>query len=500
LAFFLLFLVVTCWFLGALTFFFDRYRVPLLACVAILSITTTYAPESDHYYRIKTKKPPPLLLSPSALVAAHHKAGHKRLIFVATAGGGIQAAAWTARVLRGLEEACDHPLPPAAQCDFRDSIVLISAVSGGSLGAMAYVRSFVPPSTGISSATAVTNAETSAIDEVAWGWTVPDVFRTITPWFHRQAVDRGWALEQKWSAIHQLRNPKTNEDTYLSDWAPSSKNLWPALLLNATVIESGRPIVFSDTDFPPNQPKDDRGLINFYDLYPLLNRNYDIRVNTAARLSSSFPYVAPAARSNITNPPVPDFHIVDGGYYDNFGVVTLLGWLQNALDDSTDPARQSEVKQALADVLVFEIRPYATSVGQGHGSRHGWGFQLNAPIDAILKVRDFGQGAHDDTELALFSQAYGPVQSNSGNSHGINVWRADFEYPSTFEKGSGCLEAPLSWKLSIDQLNCIDKGWEQFKNDDKGKAAINCVLHFLNEKEILTRAQPNFCRPRDPNE
>src|SRR5262249_49146382 len=168
-------------------------------------------------------------------------------------------------VFRGLEEACAHPVTPAIACNFRDSIALISGVSGGSVGALAYVRSFVPPSTGVSSATAVTNAETSAIDEVAWGWTVPDVFRAITPWFRRGFIDRGWALEEKWSAIHQLRGPKPPKDTYLGDWAPTPQNLWPALLLNATVIESGRPIVFSNTDFPPNLPNDSRGLINFYD-------------------------------------------------------------------------------------------------------------------------------------------------------------------------------------------------------------------------------------------
>ena len=37
-----------------------------------------------------------------------------------------------------------------------------------------------------------------AIDEVAWGWTVPDFWRAILPWFRlNRAVDRGWALEKE---------------------------------------------------------------------------------------------------------------------------------------------------------------------------------------------------------------------------------------------------------------------------------------------------------------
>ena len=42
--------------------------------------------------------------------------------------------------------------------------------------------------------------------------------------------------------------------------------------------------------------------MNFYDLYPGEYLKYDIRVNTAARLSASFPYVAPAARPDSGRP------------------------------------------------------------------------------------------------------------------------------------------------------------------------------------------------------
>jgi hypothetical protein len=142
LAFLLLFLIVACWFLGAIAFFFDRYRVPLLACLIALSLATTFAPESDHFYRVEVGKGPPALLRPSDLVADHGTRGHRRLIAVATTGGGIQAAAWTTRVLRGLEEECSRQVLPAAKCDLRDSIMVISGVSGGALGAMAYARSF----------------------------------------------------------------------------------------------------------------------------------------------------------------------------------------------------------------------------------------------------------------------------------------------------------------------------------------------------------------------
>jgi predicted acylesterase/phospholipase RssA len=494
LSFVLLFLIVACWFLGAITFFFDRYRVPLLACLAALSLITTYAPQSDHFYRVVIGQGPPALLKPSQLIADRATRAHRRLIAVATAGGGIQAAAWTARVLRGLEEACLEQEYPAAKCDLRNSVVVISGVSGGSLGAMAYARSFTNQPSQVSPASVVTNAEASAIDEVAWGWTNPDIFRAILPWFRRRDIDRGWALEEKWNAIHELRDGKGGRDVLLGDWAPTAGNSMPALLLNATLVESGAPLVFSTTDFP--HENDHRDLTNFYDLYPSLKKPYDIRVNTAARLSASFPYVAPAARSDAMSPELPDYHVVDGGYYDNFGMVALLGWLENAIEDSSvSQQTQDEVKSDLADVLVLEIRPFPTSGGAVSGKPHGWGFQLVAPMDGLLDVRDTGQFVHDDTEFSLFSRNY--------RRQHINVWRADFVYPSDFgEEDRGCLEAPLSWKLSLDQLGCIEKGWQRLRAREQGSAVrqgIGCVMNFLNPAADpgMPSPQSGLCRAGD---
>jgi hypothetical protein len=58
----------------------------------------------------------------------------------------------------------------------------------------------------------------------------------------------------------------------------------------------------------------------------------DISVLTATRLSAAFPYVAPAARADVDGPGV---HIVDGGYYDNYGTSSLVEWLDYKLSDGS---------------------------------------------------------------------------------------------------------------------------------------------------------------------
>lgn len=279
LAFVLLFLIVACWSLATLTFFFDRYRFPLLWTLAILSAATSFAPQSDHFFRVEKFEPrlPEPLTAPAYLkVRLEQKNAKKRLILIATPGGGIQAAAWTAQVVTGLE--CRYPA-------FRGSVAVVSSVSGGSLGSIIYAASFAGK---IKPSEVAPNALQSAIDEVAWGWTVPDFWRTIVPWFRRnRTIDRGWALERKWAAINNLNDTGGTRGTMLSEWSEAARaGKMPALLINSMLVESGQPVVFSNTRFPAT--KRNLPIKNFYDLYPGQRGAYDIRVNTAAPIRVLF--------------------------------------------------------------------------------------------------------------------------------------------------------------------------------------------------------------------
>jgi len=251
LAYLLLFCIVACWILSALTFFLDRYRIPLLLAVAMLALITAQAPRSDHFFRVEPKDLSKItLLTPAQYVEDRaSKAAHHRLVFVATPGGGIQAAAWTAEVLAKLEGR------RAGDDAFRTAVALISSVSGGSLGSMIYAASFSDPG---ARHDVIRNSRVSAIDEVAWGWTFADFWRAVLPWFGDRTIDRGRALEDRWAAVN-LR--KDGRDTLLSDWAARGTSM-PALIFNSMILERGQHVVFSTTQFP--RPDGDRGITNFY--------------------------------------------------------------------------------------------------------------------------------------------------------------------------------------------------------------------------------------------
>jgi predicted acylesterase/phospholipase RssA len=371
----------------------------------------------------------------------------KRLIVVATPGGGIQAAAWTAKVLTEL----NHEAP-----GFRQSVAAVSSVSGGSLGSIIYAASFAGK---IGEEEVTKNARQSAIDEVAWGWTVPDVWRAILPWFRtNRAIDRGWALEKKWAAINNLNDTGGSAGTMLGDWSNAAREgTMPALLINAMLVERGQPVVFSNTRFPATFSEDNR-IANFYDLYSRAQYlHYDIRVNTAARLSASFSYVAPASRPNLNGPYTVGFHFVDGGYYDNFGITSLLAWLTEALEDPS-------VKPQLTDVLILQIQHFNDAKLNGP-SQQGWGYQIVAPPVALYNMRDYAQDSVARKQLELFGKYY--------RDEHVNVWKTGISYTGT----GHCADAPLSWKLDSEQQACIDRTWEDVLTGQKG--ALQCVSSYV---------------------
>src|SRR5205814_2157688 len=51
LAYVILLLLLLCWGLSGLAFFFDRYRIPVLISLALWLLVTSQFPQSDHYYQ-----------------------------------------------------------------------------------------------------------------------------------------------------------------------------------------------------------------------------------------------------------------------------------------------------------------------------------------------------------------------------------------------------------------------------------------------------------------
>ncbi len=185
----------------------------------------------------------------------------------------------------------------------------------------------------------------------------------------------------------------------------------------------------------------------------------DVAVVTAARLSATFPYVGPASRADVD--PSEDkakdkdkpeaSHVVDGAYYDNYGMSTLVEWLDIALNSlhATDKPPNK------MDILLIEIRqePSPLPAPVPKGSHRGWFFQAYAPLDALFAVRTAGQRSHNQVELKLLQEKW---------AHKVNIKpSAVFEFGSR-QDGSvppDLPEPPLSWHLTARQQEAIESEW-----------------------------------------
>lgn len=416
LAYVMILILLASWMLSALAFFGDRYRIPVLTLFFLLSLTSSVLSDTDHYfpvYRIGEPLPDPgkmLAMAPDGAA-----------ILIAAEGGGIQAAAWSARVLAGLEQSIPNGR-------FGRSVRLISGVSGGSVGAFYFANAFFQNRQADPAALdrAWRSAMESSLDEVAWGLTNPDLQRVFTPlgWLVRRDRfdDRGRALERTFET-------RAGQRAMLSDWARvTARGDMPPVIFNATIAERGSPLVFSTTLYPPA----DNG--------SALRLDYDLAVSTAVRLSATFPIVSPAARPYTPDGEAPMLHVVDGGYYDNLGVSSLIGWLRHA--------KQSPSAAHVRRVLILKLHSFPRTA-EASGSSRGWLYQFHAPLDTIMNMRNAAQVHRAETEIAMLAEA----------------WRGEAEVHRLDVRFPGCESAspPLSWRLRSDQKRCIEQAWESMR-------------------------------------
>ncbi|MBK9168275.1 MAG: patatin-like phospholipase family protein [Bryobacterales bacterium] len=410
LAFVFLAAAILCLIGSFLTFVFDRYRLPLLAPLAVF-IWMGSTPETDYVFPVRPQE------STGRISPREVLAGRDRVIVVAAAGGGVQAAGWTARVLSGLAQDTT---------DFAKSVRAISAVSGGAVGSMYYLAAQAEADEVRRkhlTEEAWQRAVLPSLDVFAWALVTRDLPSALAgPLARLRGGDRAAAFED------QLARRAGLEGVWLSDWTKKTGGSLPAAIFNAFEVETGRPVVLATSTFPKRR--------NFVDLTAV----YDVPVVTAARLSSSFAFVSPVAR-----PDTPQLapHLADGGYFDNYGLAALLEWLQDGIH-GTEPK-----------VLLIQIVSFPEDEGSELSPR-GWGYQLSAPLIGIANMRSMSQGVRGETEVKLLGKV-------------LNLQVVEFR----FDGGEGCQKPPLSWDLSRSEVACLDSVWE---NQRKGRRAVETFL------------------------
>lgn len=448
------------WIVAGLSFFFDRYRVPVvLAILAGVSLLGKFV-DADHYYPTPTIAGTPAPgLTPKELLAnwgERHRNDHSPLVVVTAAGGGIQAAAWTGIVLKQIEDEIPQ---------FRNGVVLISSVSGGSVGTMYFASTYIDE---CKTADIVDLAASSSLRQVAWGFAYPDAWRVFIGEYAGKE-DRALAMEQAW---RQYRHPGSEEnarwcgaDHKISVWrSAAAAGKQPAVIFNATITETGQRFLitnFKAEDYSSGRTlaqihvSSQQAAVAFDRTFP----GYDLDVTTAARLSATFPVVTPVARPDRKDDVDRGvFHAADGGYYDNYGVASAIEWLHEANVDTLLNNHQ------LLWILIRAAPLHSdenTSMASRPEAKH-WGSadQALAPLTTLVNVRSASQWERDLVELdQLYTRLNGqppqsdPPQSNQSSAKSkLKMQIVSFEYRDD--------HPPLSWHLTSAQRQQLKCNWE----------------------------------------
>jgi FtsH-binding integral membrane protein len=440
---------------------FGRLRMPVVPIALIVFVGSGLCNDN---HAVRTLKPASRAASPigmeEALALWQAQNPDGPIILVAAAGGASRAGYWTAAVLRAMDERTNGA--------FARHVFAISAVSGGSLGAVGYAARLsavggagrcYDPATARAFDRAFVGGDYLA--PAIGGLLYPDLLQRFLPL--SVLPDRASSLEEAWEvgwrrAARQTGAagrcaPDAASDRMANDydaiWADAltGRAGWvPLVLVNGTLVENGKRVITAPVRV------ESRIFEDSYDFRSLVAR--PIRASTAILNGARFPVVSPAGTLVDGG---KHGRIVDGGYFENGGLETML-----------DLARFLRLKlQRDREIILIEIDnslPEDSDEVLADLQRYPNDFSDGQVLNADLKVEEPPTtGAPALSEItSIVGGLYGTRTSRgvlaakrlSGlRSNGLSpgVTRITFNLPRL---GNG---AAMSWALSSDSRARIDQ-------------------------------------------
>lgn len=318
------------------------------------------------------------------------------LVVVATEGGGIRAAYWTAFLLARIQE--DEPT-------FRDNLFAISSVSGGTIGSAVFdallrlddgerrctrydrkrisLQYTAQPVAGyVDCAEAVLGQD--LLSGTIGSLLYPDLAQRFVP--VPVLPDRAQAFETSLAAAWRRAVPGAARllSGPFAAFDSGGARRHPVLLFNGTSVNTGQRVIVSNVQITSDIFPD---AVDFFAQF-----RRPVSVATAAYTSARFPYIGPGGTYCRDCPTGSDDRVVDGGYFENFGAGTasevvdqLHRWGQDTrrkivvIAISSDPALGDD-----EDSYVTARCPRA--VGQA-GSAPRFGSEVTIPPVTLYNTR-----------------------------------------------------------------------------------------------------------------
>jgi hypothetical protein len=206
-----------------------------------------------------------------------------------------------------------------------------------------------------------------------------------------------------------------------------------------------------------------------------------------------------------------DQHVVDGGYYENSGLVGAIEWIDEALTDLSRPETNPKHYPIPQRILLLTIDgferpsdPEDTSlcpVPQTRpleGPAHGVLYNIESPLIAVMNVRGSGQQSFARRLLRMFERRWALEKVNIQDVKiFFEVTNPENRDPSAkqdqnaqglkkngFYVGVDPGKEPLSWHLRLSEINELKKEWRGFSEVNCGDNYESILQFFKSESAM----------------
>ncbi|PPK85438.1 hypothetical protein CLV84_2335 [Neolewinella xylanilytica] len=331
---------------GAVSYWFANWRLPLLILMLVGVNFLTSTPFFDHgnqAYGLNYDTNAPYTLDtlyglyhPDTLRTdidrttaildrwrAKQPTGKPKLVILCASGGGLTASLWATHLAQSIQECSGGRL--------LESTALITGASGGMLG-LAYVREqyLREASFRQDNFRRLEDVSNDLLNPVAFSIVSNDIFlpfRRVRVGNQTYRRDRGYAFERAYNTAtgFQLDRPIA---AYRD---PEATAEIPLLFVTPSIVEDGRRMVISPQGVsymmaPPVTRRSDVPLgPDMVDFGRLLARQEadSLRMSSALRANASYPYVLP----QVSLPTEPLIRLMDAGYRDNYGITSAVRFI-----------------------------------------------------------------------------------------------------------------------------------------------------------------------------
>ncbi|MDP4263174.1 MAG: patatin-like phospholipase family protein [Bacteroidota bacterium] len=367
------------------------------------------------------------------------------LVVVSTSGGGHRSATFTMSVLQHLDSITHG--------NIMKNIFLVSGASGGMIGAAYFRELYREKQKGqnirLQDPQYIDDISADLLNPVFSSFVARDLIAPAQKFKvgdYAYVKDRGYAFEEKLNT-----NTKGRLNKQLKDYTEDEKAAAiPLMFFNSVVTRDSRKMIISTQPVSfMMQGWQDTSRLSFMDpdavdftAFFKKQDPYSLRLLTALRMNATFPIVLP----NVWLPSDPVIDVMDAGLRDNYGLETILRFLET-FDDW--------IRQNTSGVLIMQIRDRSPG---------GWDSPYLSDDISDHATKPFLLLQHNWFKMMEYFQ--NDMLSYYANHPERNVHKVLFEYAADKEENKATLNFHLSKREKQDVVRSINsfsntKGFEK---------------------------------------